>query len=123
MLFANPQDLSRPALERYAREVGLDLRAFRSALDRKTFAADVDRDLAPGRKMFLSGAPAVLLNAKRVEVPYGVEELSELLGPPRSRRAPGGDRQKQRVAAPCFRSSCTLLAPVITVPGMRSSCV
>jgi protein-disulfide isomerase len=82
VLFANPQDLSRPALERYAREVGLDLRAFRRALDQGRYTADVDRDLALGRKLFLSGAPAVLVNGKRVEVPYGVEELSELLGAP-----------------------------------------
>lgn len=31
--------------------------------------------------------------------------------------------QKLSVAAPCFSSSWTLLAPVMTVPGRRSSCV
>jgi hypothetical protein len=50
VLFANPHDLTRPALERYARDVGLDMVVFRNALDTRLYAEDVDADLALGAR-------------------------------------------------------------------------
>jgi protein-disulfide isomerase len=79
VLFANPHDLSRAALERYASEVGLDLAAFRHALDTHLFSADVDADLALGHKVQALERPSVYANGKPVTVPYGVAELSKLV--------------------------------------------
>lgn len=79
LLFANPQALERAALERYASEVGLDLAAFRDALDSRRFAADVDADVALGHKVQALERPSVYANGKRVNVPYGVSELSTLV--------------------------------------------
>jgi protein-disulfide isomerase len=82
VLFGNPQAHDRAALERYARVVGLDLPRFRKALDRHTYSADVDADVAFGRQLGIGGVPALFVNGKSVPVPYGVRELDDLLGKP-----------------------------------------
>jgi len=79
VLFANPQAHERAALDRYAKLVGLDVAAFRRALDRGTFAADVDADFELGRKLGLGAVPALYVNGKSVRVPYGAAELAELV--------------------------------------------
>jgi protein-disulfide isomerase len=79
VLFANPQNLQRGALERYASEVGLDLAAFRQALDTRRFAADVAADVELGHKVQALDLPSLYANGRRVSVPYGVTELSTLV--------------------------------------------
>jgi protein-disulfide isomerase len=79
VLFANPHDLGRAALERYASAVGLDLTAFRHALDKHLFAADVDADIALGHRVQALERPSVYANGRAVSVPYGVTELSKLI--------------------------------------------
>lgn len=79
VLFANPHDLSREALERYAAEVGLDVNAFRHALDTRQFADDVNADVALGRHMRVREVPSVFVNGEPVSVPYGVAELTQLV--------------------------------------------
>jgi protein-disulfide isomerase len=76
VLFGNPHDLSRPALERYATELGLDMTAFRRALDEHRFAADIDADIELGRKAFAAPLPALYANGKRVSAVYGATELA-----------------------------------------------
>jgi protein-disulfide isomerase len=83
-LFANPHDLSRPALERYAGVVGLDLAEFRRALDEKRYAEDVEKDLELGRAMFVYEVPALFVNGKRARFPYGVKELGQVIDPARA---------------------------------------
>lgn len=79
VLFANPHDLTRGALERYAAQVGLDLALFRQALDTHRFAADVDYDTDLARRAQVRARPTLFLNGRRVEVPYGMTELRELV--------------------------------------------
>ena len=79
VLFANPQDLQRAALERYASDVGLDLGAFRHDLDTRRFAADVDADIELGHQVQALERPSVYANGQPVTVPYGVAELSKLI--------------------------------------------
>ena len=78
-MFANSHDLSRPALERYAARVGLDLPAFRHALDTRQFAAEVDADIVLGRWAGAVEVPTLFANGQRVGVPYGIVELRELI--------------------------------------------
>jgi hypothetical protein len=85
LLFANPHDLGRAALERYAAQIGLDLPRFRRALDDHTFAPDVRADVALGHKLQVLEVPAVFANGAPVAVPYGVAELSQLLRRERAR--------------------------------------
>ena len=79
VLFANRHELTRPALERYAAHVGLDVSEFRRALDERRFAADVEADHALGRDLLVGEVPALFVNGQRVAVPYGVAELIEIV--------------------------------------------
>jgi protein-disulfide isomerase len=79
VLFGNPHDLSRPALERYAETIGLDMLAFRRALDGKTFAADVDADIELGHMVYAGALPALYANGKRVSAPFGAPEFAALV--------------------------------------------
>jgi protein-disulfide isomerase len=79
VLFGNPQAHDRSALERYAREAGLDLVRFRQALEQRTYAPDVDADIELARKLGITSVPAVFRNGKSVAMPYGVGELAQLV--------------------------------------------
>jgi len=79
VMFGNQQDHSRAALERYAKRAGLDLAAFKQALDRREFAADVDADRELGMKVNVSVLPALFVNGKHVQFPYSGTELSRLI--------------------------------------------
>ncbi|MFZ5894888.1 MAG: DsbA family protein [Myxococcota bacterium] len=79
VLFSNPHDLRRPALERYAEQVQLDMPAFRRALDEHTFLDDVRADVELGHRLQALDRPTLFANGKRVSVPYGAEELERLV--------------------------------------------
>ncbi|HEX7597230.1 MAG TPA: thioredoxin domain-containing protein, partial [Polyangia bacterium] len=71
-LFANQQALDRPALDKYAQEIGLDMAKFKAALDNHTFKAAVDQDLAMAKDLGVQGTPNFFLNGRplRGAVPY-----------------------------------------------------
>lgn len=79
VMFGNPQSHDRAALERCAKEAGLDLVAFERALDRAEFAADVDADRELGVDVNVRELPALFVNGRHVEFPYGAVELAEIL--------------------------------------------
>jgi protein-disulfide isomerase len=65
-LFNNQKDLDRPALEQRAAELGLDIKAFRAALDAHAGKARVDEDLALGRQLGVRGTPNFFINGRPV---------------------------------------------------------
>jgi len=75
-LFKNPTDLSRSALEENAKQAGLDLAAFKKALDDKTYAAAVDADLKLGEEVSVQGTPTMFVNGERVANAGSFEALS-----------------------------------------------
>jgi protein-disulfide isomerase len=79
LLFSNQHDLSDRALERYAKQVGLDLVRFKRALDTHEYAAEVDADLELGKKALVSKPPAMFVNRERVDFPYDVVALDEAI--------------------------------------------
>ncbi len=79
LLFGNQHDQDREALIRYAKEAGLELRSFEKALDQHTYAADVEQDRELGRKLGIIDLPALFMNGRRVEFPYGESELRRLI--------------------------------------------
>lgn len=89
ILFANPHDLSRAALLRYADEAGLDRAAFEAALADGRYRKDVESDLALGRDVFVAGPPALFVDGKQVTVPFGVAELSGLIEDAKRGRSAG----------------------------------
>jgi len=67
-LFENPRALDRASLERYARELGLDVARFRQALDDHRHAAAIDADIAAADATGLSlGTPTCFVNGRAVQ--------------------------------------------------------
>ena len=66
ILFENQRALSRPDLERYAQELGLEMGQFREALDSGRFSDQVDQEAAEGRRVGVSGTPTFVVNGERV---------------------------------------------------------
>jgi protein-disulfide isomerase len=76
-LFADQSKLERPALEATAKGLGLDMAAFKKALDDNTFGATVDADMKLGEEVMVDGTPTLFLNGKRVTDPTNIEALSK----------------------------------------------
>lgn len=94
ILFANPHDLTRAALVRYAGEVGLDRAALEAALADGRHRKAVEADRSLGRDALLAGPPALFVEGTQVSVPFSVTELFQLIdealsATPARPRAPG----------------------------------
>jgi protein-disulfide isomerase len=63
-LFANQQDLGAAGLEQRAAELGMDLAAFRAALDKHAAKARVEADLALGRQLGVRGTPSFFIDGR-----------------------------------------------------------
>ena len=78
-LFADQAKLDRESLEKSAKEVGLDVAAFKKALDDKTFSAAVDADLKLGEQVSVDGTPTLFLNGKRVTDPSDYDAIAKAI--------------------------------------------
>jgi protein-disulfide isomerase len=76
-LFADQTKLERPALEQAAKDLGLDVAAFKKALDTNSFAPSVDADQKLGEAVAVDGTPTMFLNGKRIADPTNFEALSK----------------------------------------------
>jgi protein-disulfide isomerase len=65
-LFANQQALDRPALEKYAQELGLDMPRFKAALDSGKFKDKVDAEDKEGAAFGVTGTPTFFINGTRL---------------------------------------------------------
>lgn len=71
LIFANQDKLresGRAALEEFAQQIGLDMNAFKAALDNNTYEAAIQADLALGEEAFVDGTPTLFINGKRANV-------------------------------------------------------
>jgi len=75
-MFQNQSKLERADLEAMAKDVGMDVAAFKKALDSKTFAADVDADMKLGESVAVNGTPTMFINGARVQNPTSFEAIS-----------------------------------------------
>jgi protein-disulfide isomerase len=78
-LFANQQDLTRPALESYAQQIGLDLPRFRAALDGHAGKGRVDADLALGHQVGIEGTPNFFVNGRSVQGAQPYQEFKRVI--------------------------------------------
>ncbi len=78
-VFENQKAIERPALEKYAQEVGLKLEPFKKALDNKEYAAKVDADAKLGNDVSVSGTPTMFINGKRVQNPTDTAAVSKMI--------------------------------------------
>lgn len=77
-IFANQRALTAESLERYARELGLNLPRWQADLQSKEIQAQVDGDLKLGQASQVSGTPTLFLNGRRIG-DRSVEGLKRLI--------------------------------------------
>jgi protein-disulfide isomerase len=78
-LFANQKALARPDLERYAREQGLDLARFNTALDSHKHQPHVERDNEEARRAGVVSTPAFIINGYFVNGAYPFDTFDRLI--------------------------------------------
>ncbi|MCP4601117.1 MAG: thioredoxin domain-containing protein [Proteobacteria bacterium] len=76
-LFENQRALERTDLEKYAKELGLNMGKFKKALDDEVFKKAVDDDMELGKLAAVSGTPTLFLNGERVQNPTDAEAISK----------------------------------------------
>jgi len=74
-LFAHQDALDRASLEKYAKDLGLDVARFRAALDADKSEAAVAADIAEASRLGISGTPTFFINGRRI---IGARPLGEL---------------------------------------------
>jgi protein-disulfide isomerase/rhodanese-related sulfurtransferase/uncharacterized membrane protein len=72
-------DLSQPALERYASELGLDTNRFNRCLESKSMAARVGRDLDDARALGLRATPTFFIGHRIIEGPLDYAPFAQLV--------------------------------------------
>ncbi len=72
MLLKNSPKLDRDSLLRYAKEIGLDMKAFTDSLDRMKHSALIERDKKLAVDLGLYSTPTFFINGRKVvgDVPY-----------------------------------------------------
>jgi len=65
-LFANQEKLDRADLDNYAKELGLNMKKFKKALDTEKYKAHVDADLAAATNASIDGTPTMVINGRMV---------------------------------------------------------
>ena len=78
-MFKFQTNLSRPALEEFAKWAGLDLDRFRNALDSHQFAAQVAQELDEGKRAGISGTPSFVINGRLLVGAKSVEEFKAII--------------------------------------------
>ena len=66
LMLANQDDLSREPLLGLAQQAGLDVAAFRTALDSHEYADDVARDVDAAKEIEIMGTPAFVINGRKI---------------------------------------------------------
>jgi protein-disulfide isomerase len=65
-LFSNQQALDRPSLEKYAEDMGLDMRKFRAALDSGKFKSQIQKDGQQAAAAGATGTPTFFINGQKL---------------------------------------------------------
>ena len=63
-LFGNQQALDRPALDKYAEEIGLNMAKFKAAMDQHLYKDQIDKDSKEGSANGANGTPAFFINGQ-----------------------------------------------------------
>jgi protein-disulfide isomerase len=79
ILFANQRALTRPDLEKYAEQLGLNMTTFRAALDTEKFKAQVEKELAASQKNGIQGTPNFAINGKRLTGAVPIDQFKAII--------------------------------------------
>ncbi|MBK8171374.1 MAG: thioredoxin domain-containing protein [Sandaracinaceae bacterium] len=79
LMFQNQTALTRPDLERYAQQAGLDMTAFRAALDGNTHQAEIAADQALANSLGARGTPFFFINGRQVQGAQPITAFKEII--------------------------------------------
>ena len=108
-LFENQEHLEAPDLERYAKQLNLDVGKFRSDLGSNELKERIDKDKSQADQLGLDGTPFIFINGRYVNLNYitGTEDLVdwvkldlELLGKTPNMVKPAGTTMPVATGAP-----------------------
>jgi len=77
-LFANQTALERPALEKYAQEIGLNMVKFKADLDANKYKDVIDAEQKEGTAVGVTGTPAVFINGRKISGAYPWETFKKI---------------------------------------------
>ncbi|HEX5656689.1 MAG TPA: thioredoxin domain-containing protein [Polyangiales bacterium] len=78
-LFANRAALTRPDLEKYAGEIGLDVAKFKTALDTNKHDAEIKADQELAGNVGARGTPSFFINGRNLRGAQPVEKFKEII--------------------------------------------
>jgi protein-disulfide isomerase len=78
-LFSNQATLGPDKFNAWATELGLDQQKFADCLAQKPHAAAIDKDIADGQKVGVSGTPAFFVNGRMLSGAQPFEKFKELI--------------------------------------------
>ncbi len=78
-IFANDRDLSRRALVEHGRDLDLDIAQFTRDLDSKELIALLDREVAEGNRLGITGTPTFYINGRVVVGAQPYENFKALI--------------------------------------------
>jgi len=79
ILFKNQQSLTASDLEKYAKEIGLDVAKFKSAVDSHKFAAQIEADIKEGSAIGVSGTPAAFVNGHLISGAQPIDAFRRII--------------------------------------------
>ncbi len=66
ILYANQSKLDDASLIGYAAQIGLNVKQFEADLKSKKYASDIEKDIADGKTLGISGTPTIYVNGVKV---------------------------------------------------------
>jgi protein-disulfide isomerase len=79
ILFKNQQNLTGADLEKYAKEIGLNMDKFKAAMDSHKFAAQIEADTKQGSELGVSGTPAAFVNGQLVSGAQPIDAFKKIV--------------------------------------------
>ena len=92
ILFKNQQALSAADLEKYAKEIGLDMGKFKAAMDSHKFSAQIDADMKQGSAVGVQGTPASFVNGHFINGAQPFEAFKKIAEEELAKGAKGGKK-------------------------------
>jgi len=78
-MFGNQQALTRDDLERYAKEIGLDVDKFKKDMDDPKLKEEIEADKKVGTSLGASGTPTFFINGRQLVGAQPFEKFKELI--------------------------------------------
>lgn len=79
VLFKNVQKMKDEDLQEHATTAGLDVEKFKSCLSANTHVAEIDKDIADGKKVGMSGTPGFFINGRFLGGARPVEDFAAII--------------------------------------------